>query len=98
MLEQLNAWLIEVLVLLLLVLTPVTADQLLDQNILGQTNQPTADQQATNTAIVTRVIDGDTIELSTGQKVRYIGIDTPDTFGGTECFGPEAKKSTSHWC
>jgi len=28
----------------------------------------------TDTAIVTRVIDGDTIELSTGERVRYIGI------------------------
>lgn len=27
---------------------------------------------------VTRVIDGDTIELSNGEKVRYIGIDTPE--------------------
>ena len=28
---------------------------------------------------VLRVIDGDTIELENGQKVRYIGIDTPET-------------------
>ncbi|MCP4652727.1 MAG: hypothetical protein GY858_05015 [Candidatus Omnitrophica bacterium] len=28
---------------------------------------------------VTKVIDGDTIILSNGQKVRYIGIDTPET-------------------
>ncbi|MBI1871048.1 MAG: thermonuclease family protein [Chlamydiae bacterium] len=27
---------------------------------------------------VTRVIDGDTIELETGELVRYIGIDTPE--------------------
>ncbi|MBU1062231.1 MAG: thermonuclease family protein [Candidatus Omnitrophica bacterium] len=27
---------------------------------------------------VVKVIDGDTIELSTGEKVRYIGIDTPE--------------------
>jgi endonuclease YncB( thermonuclease family) len=25
------------------------------------------------------VIDGDTIELSDGRRVRYIGIDTPET-------------------
>ena len=29
--------------------------------------------------MVIRVIDGDTIELATGEKVRYIGIDTPET-------------------
>ncbi|HPT63507.1 MAG TPA: thermonuclease family protein [Candidatus Atribacteria bacterium] len=28
--------------------------------------------------LVARVIDGDTIELSNGEKVRYIGIDTPE--------------------
>lgn len=31
-----------------------------------------------NSVLVSRVIDGDTIELSDGQKVRYIGIDTPE--------------------
>jgi len=29
--------------------------------------------------LVTRVIDGDTIELASGEKVRYIGVDTPET-------------------
>src|SRR3989344_2433142 len=28
---------------------------------------------------VIRVVDGDTIELENGQKVRYIGINTPET-------------------
>lgn len=28
--------------------------------------------------LVTRIIDGDTIELENGKKVRYIGIDTPE--------------------
>ncbi len=31
-----------------------------------------------DTALVTRVIDGDTIELQGGVKVRYIGIDAPE--------------------
>lgn len=38
--------------------------------------------------VVVRVIDGDTIELSSGQRVRYIGIDTPER---DECFYLEAK-------
>ncbi|QQS38874.1 thermonuclease family protein [Candidatus Woesebacteria bacterium] len=49
----------------------------------------------TQEALVTRVIDGDTIELETGEKVRYIGIDTPETNdpqSKTECFGKEAKE------
>jgi len=42
---------------------------------------------------VVRVIDGDTIEIEGGQKVRYIGIDTPelvDPRKPVECFGQEA--------
>jgi len=31
-----------------------------------------------NNYVVSRVIDGDTIELSNGESVRYIGIDTPE--------------------
>ena len=30
-------------------------------------------------ALVTRVIDGDTVELAFGQRLRYIGIDAPET-------------------
>lgn len=44
-------------------------------------------------ANVKRVIDGDTIELSTGQIVRYIGIDTPELNTETktpECYALEA--------
>lgn len=43
--------------------------------------------------LVTRVVDGDTIEIEGGQKVRYIGIDTPETVDprkGVQCFGKEA--------
>ena len=41
-------------------------------------------------ALVVRVIDGDTIELGTGQRVRYIGIDAPETHPAVECYGLEA--------
>lgn len=40
--------------------------------------------------VVSRVIDGDTIELSDGTKVRYIGIDTPESTNKFECYGKEA--------
>jgi micrococcal nuclease len=40
---------------------------------------------------VVRVIDGDTIEIAGGAHVRYIGIDTPETYPKTEFYGPEAK-------
>lgn len=40
-------------------------------------------------AKVTRVIDGDTIVIDTGQKVRYIGMNTPEV-ETSECFATEA--------
>ena len=43
--------------------------------------------------MVQRVIDGDTIELATGEKVRYIGINTPEIHHPrkpVEYFGKEA--------
>jgi micrococcal nuclease len=39
---------------------------------------------------VQRVVDGDTVELRRAGKVRLIGVDTPETFGVVECWGPEA--------
>ena len=52
-------------------------------------------------AAVRRVIDGDTIQLSDGQLVRYIGIDAPETrrregarwVEAPEPFGPEATQA-----
>lgn len=52
------------------------------------------------TAIVKKVIDGDTIELRIGRSnetVRLLGIDTPETVHPSkpvECFGPEATART----
>jgi endonuclease YncB( thermonuclease family) len=46
---------------------------------------------------VKRVIDGDTIELNSGEKVRLIGIDTPETVDPrkpVQCFGLAAKEFT----
>ncbi|MBP7875931.1 thermonuclease family protein [Candidatus Woesebacteria bacterium] len=37
--------------------------------------------------LVTRIVDGDTIELEDGEKVRYIGIDTPEK---SDCYSQEA--------
>lgn len=65
-----------------LVAIPQTSTQ---AAVLGETQQ----KQET----VSRVIDGDTIELTNGKKVRYIGIDTPEVVDPrkpVECFGREA--------
>lgn len=42
---------------------------------------------------VTKVVDGDTVELATGERVRYIGIDTPESVDPrkpVQCFAREA--------
>ncbi len=48
-------------------------------------------------ALVARVIDGDTLELAGGDRVRLIGIDTPEFGDGVpEPFAVEAKQFTRH--
>jgi micrococcal nuclease len=46
-------------------------------------------------AKVTRVIDGDTIELENGAKIRYLLVDTPEVSGGAECYGTNAQQFNS---
>jgi micrococcal nuclease len=41
-------------------------------------------------ARVTRHTDGDTLWLSGIGKVRLIGVDTPEVYGGVECYGRQA--------
>jgi micrococcal nuclease len=46
---------------------------------------------APDEAVVTRVIDGDTIELEGGERVRYLMVNTPETTGGkNDCYGENA--------
>ena len=47
---------------------------------------------------VTKVIDGDTIEIDGGVKVRLLGIDTPETKDPrkpVQCFGKQASNETT---
>lgn len=46
-------------------------------------------------ATVTKVIDGDTVQLSDGRKLRYIGVDTPETVDPRRrvgCYGKQASE------
>lgn len=43
-------------------------------------------------ASVQRVVDGDTVVLSSAGKVRLIGVDTPEVYGQRECFGEDASR------
>lgn len=47
------------------------------------------------TATVDRVVDGDTLELSDGKKVRLLLVDAPETTGGkNDCYGQQAAQFT----
>ena len=42
-------------------------------------------------AVVARVIDGDTVELDDGRRIRYLMVNAPETTGGkNECYGENA--------
>ena len=44
---------------------------------------------------VERVIDGDTIVLDTGVKIRYLLVDTPEISNGGDCYGSNAAQFNS---
>lgn len=59
--------------------------------------QRTGQAAPDGTVAVTAVIDGDTIEVSGGIRVRMIGINTPETVDPrrpVQCFGTEASRRT----
>jgi micrococcal nuclease len=62
----------------------------------GRSDEPSGVGQSDHdvTVTVTRVVDGDTIDISPSVKgrsrVRLIGMDTPEVYFGTQPYGPEA--------
>ena len=81
--------------------SPTVSDLILHQTktvLSNPTKIRMPDRFNLESAMVTRVIDGDTIEVNIDgnlQTVRYIGIDTPETKHPSkpvECFGPEASR------
>lgn len=86
-----------VLVSLILLLLPNIGNSLasslgLDNNFIAST--PTL-SGSLEKAKVHRVVDGDTVELSDGRKIRYLNVDTPETVkSGTAvmCYGLIAKE------
>lgn len=64
-----------------------------DFNFDNEDSLPIDPTDQVETALVTKVIDGDTIKLNNGQTLRYIGIDAPETHHPHKpkgCFGDEA--------
>jgi micrococcal nuclease len=58
---------------------------------LGALGQGSASSSKTN-ATIERVVDGDTVVLSDIGKARLIGVDTPEVYGGVECYGRAASR------
>ena len=68
--------------------TPVSSDKSTD-------NSNETEKNVGGLVLVTKVIDGDTIEIEGGIRIRYIGIDTPETVDPrttVQCFGREASE------
>jgi micrococcal nuclease len=68
--------------------------------VAGRALAPDADPAEPSTAggktkaKVTKNTDGDTFRLSGIGRVRVIGVDTPEVYGGVECYGREASAFT----
>lgn len=81
------------LVFLGVALQRYTADKFNSQNSYISFSATPALRMQREKAVVSRVVDGDTIQLQDGRKVRYIGINTPETVDPrrpVQCFGKEA--------
>jgi micrococcal nuclease len=62
----------------------------------GPVDEPENQDCGPEKATVVRVIDGDTVELAGGERVRYLLVDTPEiTNGHDDCFGAEAAEFNS---
>jgi micrococcal nuclease len=77
---------------LLPVIVAVAAALLGGRAILGAGGESAA--RGKTNAAVERVTDGDTVRLSGLGRTRLIGIDTPEVFGGVQCYGREASAFT----
>jgi micrococcal nuclease len=89
-------------VLILSISSLINKPQLKNAAIMAPTPIPTIQSTQTlpdNKVVkVIKIIDGDTIEIETGQKVRYIGMDTPELHHptkGVQCYGKEASIKNS---
>jgi micrococcal nuclease len=61
----------------------------------SQAKTPAGNPVIFEKALVSKVVDGDTIVLADGRVIRYLGINTPETVdleSPVECYGPEASQ------
>jgi endonuclease YncB( thermonuclease family) len=45
-------------------------------------------------ARIAYVVDGDTVQLTNGRRVRLVQIDTPEVYNSAECYGEQASRIT----
>lgn len=65
----------------------------INTNVIAKTSNTSVLGESSEVHTVVRVIDGDTFEIETKEKVRMIGIDAPETVAPRRpvgCFGTEA--------
>ena len=55
---------------------------------------PAAGSTRSTTFRIGRVVDGDTVVLASGARVRLVQIDTPEVYGEVQCYGPRASATT----
>ena len=61
---------------------------------LEQAAEVPAAQATSSWHVVERVIDGDTIDIDTGERVRFLGVDTPER---DECYFAESTDFVRSW-
>jgi len=71
---------------------PVVGEEISEEDSSNGGSEDDTKDILVSEAICVRVIDGDTIELDSGERVRYIGINTPET---DEQYGDEATSINS---
>lgn len=72
--------------------------EVVEEKEVQQDKQQTEDELAAlyqlEKVSISRVVDGDTIVLTDGRKVRFVGVNTPESTTRTETYGEEAKNYT----
>lgn len=68
----------------------------IDVAILGKKSKPTGESSAQ----IVRAVDGDTLLVrqdGAEQRVRVLGINTPEVFGAKQCGGESASRAAKRW-
>src|SRR4051794_27239295 len=62
--------------------------------LLGLVFAPAATSATATVFRIDHVADGDTVDLTNGQRVRLVQIDTPEVYYSPECYGKQASRIT----